>query len=249
MKRKGIYRRFILFAVIFIGLESTGMTYARWSDALQTKLSLSTGSMETAFSEKTSCYMSLVDEDGNTIFERRELDAVLKNQGKEISVTADLPIFSEEFLARQDSLVKLEFPIQAGVDGTIETVEALRVDFSQETQEETFAQVDRISLVRENSGEVYPISRDEVAPFDKGLGFYVFRETAGMDGDVTAIIYLKLQEESRSRLAELPSRLFLDRSEEVSDFFQGSLMVSYDFSLPIYVEQGHENSIFLEEVE
>ncbi len=246
-KKKGIYRRFFIFAIILASLKGTGMTYAKWSEGLQANLSLTTGIMDVRYAREMPCYMSLVDEKGKELLGRQEVSAAILNEGKEMNMTAMLPIYTEEFLYRSDSLIKLEIPITTGKNGTIETVEMTEADFSEEAREELLAEVDRISLIREDTGEAYPISRDEVAPFDEPLAFYVFRETTGENGNVTSVIYLKMQEESRNHLSETPLEIRLDREEEESASFGASLMVSYYFSLPIYTEQGHEDTVFLEE--
>lgn len=251
IKKKGNRsRRFLLFVLILVSLAGTGVTYTRWSDGLQINLSLSTGIMDIRYSQDLPCYVYLVDRAGNELTEKQEAEAVILDDGKAADIRTALPFSTEEFLEYPDSLIKLEFPIEIGEEGTINGVELLKADFLQEPSEELIMEPVCIALIKEDGQEEYEISEEAVGAFNDPLVFYVFRETTEQNGSVTGVIYLQMAEESRTRVSAFPSEIEISEPG-LEDFshFDGHLMITYGFSVPIYIEQGHQDATRLQETD
>ncbi len=247
MIKKKWSRGTLLFTVIFVSLAATGITYARWSGGLNVGLGFSTGAMDLRYSYDFPCCVGLVDEEGNELVKKQEADAVILDQGKTMELTAVLPFQTAEFLKNPDSLIKLEFPIEAGADGTVNRVELSKPDFRQEPPETLVMKPVGMALLGEDGQEEYGIPNEAAKSFGDPLEFGVFRETSEQNGTATGVIYLRMKEESRAVVASFPSKIEIEEPGADNSDFSGQLMITYSFSVPIYVEQGHDDVAILEE--
>lgn len=241
-KREIDCRRIFLFGILWISLAGTGVTYAGWSDGLKIGGDFTTGVMDAGYSPDASCRISLVNGEGKEEEDVQEAEAVLREDGKAVDITAPIPLYSEAFLEHPDSLIKIEFPIKAGASGTINSAELWEADFQGEPSEELSLEPSRIVLIPEGSTQEYELSGDEAPAFGSALEFDVFRAIREREGNAVGVIYLRMKEESRSMLAELPSELELKTEEAGLDSSEAELVITYQFQVPVYIEQGHKDT-------
>lgn len=248
-KRRTVRRYFFLSAVLAAGLSGMGVTYAKWSDRLTVRGDFGTGIMDVVYSEEMPCMISLTDGDGAELGEKQEAKTRILENGKTMEITAPFPLNAEEFSENPDWMVKLEYPIKAGDGGTVNQAELSEADFGQEPEEELVLKPVRTALMASEDTEEYPLPENKAVNLDEELVFHVFRETREEGGTVLAVLYLKMSEESRELLSEFPTEVELEEEESELLPTQARLVVTYECSVPVYVEQGHENAAWLEQDE
>lgn len=241
--------RFFLLGTLWAGLAGMGATYAGWSDRIKIGGDFTTGVMDIKYSPDAPCRVSLVNGDGTEEEGMQEAEAVLRADGKAVDVTVPFPFHTEEFLEHPDRLIRLEFPIEAGASGTIDCAELSEADFLEEPAEELSLEPSHMVLIPEGGGKEYELSGDETSAFGASLVFDVFRETGERDGTAVGVIYLRLKEESRNFLAELPQELELEAGEADFASSDGQLVITYQCRVPVCIEQGHTDAASLQQEE
>lgn len=248
-KRGNIRLLFFFSAVLAVCLSGMGATYAKWSDRLTMRGDFRTGIMDVVYSEEMPCMIGLTDGDGAELGEKQEAETQILDNGKTMDITAPFPLSAEEFSENPDCMIKLEYPIKAGDGGTVNRAELSEADFGQEPEEELVLKPVRIALMAQEDTEEYPLPENEVPNLDEELVFHVFRETREEGGMVLAVLYLKMSEESRELLSDFPTELELEEEESELLPTQARLVVTYECSVQVWVEQGHENAAWLKQDE
>lgn len=264
MKRERGCRRAVLCAVLFLGLTFAGVTYAGWSHRLTVTGNAGTGILDVVYSGESACLVSVVDGEGEETREAEAGIAAVSDGGKNVEVTFPLPVAAMTLLEEPDRMIKLVCPVKVGEESTVNAVEQEAVDFTLEPAGEVSLEPVQIFLTSEDAEDAYEIPADEASGFDIPLKFDVFRGTEEQNGVFYGAIYLRLKDETRNRMGEMPEELFFeaeDVPEELLDALEelagdesdgdGSysldlqITVAYRCTLPLYIGQGYDDSLSL----
>ena len=241
-----VLRRIFIFLVLISILGVTGVTYSSWNSNLWAGAKMTSGAMDVMFNTKTDGkYAVYITEkngsNGNLIgAEFFSTDKVL-----EISFTEGLPINA----LIEGKLLKLEFPLDYSEHSTVNKLNLTKLDLTK-TGEIIEMQADSALLVYD--GNEYSIGEDEAA-FREPLQFEVYKTVSEEDdNDTIGCIYLKLQEDSKNRIAELPLKITLDKEEIDEDIDSeipensvlssvgNGILVTYSCEIPFEVFQNGE---------
>ena len=245
MKKKRKDRlRYLLMAVIFISLAAMGVTYASWSDGLGANWTLGTGVMDFRYAKDEACWISLVGEDGRALSEAQKAKVGFSADGKEMNVTAAFP-FDLGMLTASDALIKIESPVEVGPRGTVNAVELLPADFDGEPMGQLAMRPVGMVLPGGDGAEGLSVFQEIRKSLGSPLTFDWFGATAESDGKALGVVYLRMTESSKEILSGIPREVILEEGDAL-DFFEEKLVLTYEFIVPMYIEQGNEEVLLLE---
>lgn len=274
-KRKIRFGPLLLCGALFMVMLWLGTTYASWTDRLSVTENLTTGSMDIVFSDSDSraCRAVMVFADDTEIAELDGVTAEVSKSGKRAELTAAFPFPMSDLLVedQEDWYIRIEFPLTKGDLGTIDHVEAYEADLSQEAQETVTMVASSVSLETEGMEQGIKLSSREAGKFGKSLTFHVWSGLED-DGGLTGVVYLQPDQESWDTIlqfpeelkfseGELPEELAEELQDEISEddtddesggrsaSFDASVTVNYKCTIPFFIEQGHGETITLEEAE
>lgn len=248
-KKSAKLRGLLLAGLLVTGFAAVGVTYARWAERVQIKSGLRTGAMEVVFAQERPFGLSLVDAPGRTLGRTDGLEVTFPDE-KTAVISARGSLAASELM--EAGYLKLEYPLEKGVSGSVDGIELLRADFEKTSEERVELRPSRAELVLD--GQVYSLPGEDLAAFEQPLYFSVYRQVEEADGAALAAVYLALTEESRERLGALETELELDGEALSSDLLAAAgadvqdggtvsvpveIRVEYVCSIPLHVEQGH----------
>lgn len=240
----------ILMIILSIALGTMGVGYAAWSRHLQVSTSLSSGSLHIVFDENRPYSAEIIHTNGTYVSssEKPEIHCILDGEKKLATLSFDGALLLDDLMDSNSFLV-FQYPLALGEQDTIQSVTPYMADLdlsSNEILQSTPS--DPKLLIGEDEYPLPESLRDPYAP----LKWDIYRQIEVEDEQIIGTVFLRLSNASKEDLL-VPDELILEADElpeEIIDqvtpikggsggLLEAELAVTYSFSIPLYIEQGH----------
>lgn len=239
-----------IFIILSITLGAIGVSYAAWSRHLLLNTSLSSGSLDIVFDESRPYYAEIIHANGTSINsgDQQAIPCTLDKEKKLATLSFDSTLLLNDLMDSNRFLI-FQYPLALGERSTVQSVTPYMADLDL-TSDEILQSIpsNPILLIGEDEYPLPENLQDAYAP----LTWEIYRQMEMEDEQITGTVFLKLSNESKEDLLE-PGELILDADElpeEIIDLItphedgssgllEAEIAVTYSFSIPLYIEQGH----------
>ena len=250
MKRsKRMIKKLLVFMVMAVAMVSVGVSYAAWNSDLNITANLTTGIMDILFKNDPLARVytaSITDCKGDKILQELEVKCELERQGK-LAKVVFLDALPLEKL-QQGKLIRLDLPLQAGEDSTLNLIQNVELDRSKPGEKISLG-VERAILAIDGKAFGGGLVPNE---FKIPLEFEIYRTANQEEQDMVMQVYMKMV--TKPCESTLPRSLIIredlsghELQDEISTKFasdaQNGIIVVYSVEIPLYIGQVHSGEM------
>lgn len=242
-KKKGSFKKLFIFFALFLSFSLIGSTYATWNANLSVKANVTTGAMKINMPPLNEDYVASLTEVDGKIIGKLNASFSLLEQGKkaEIKFTQGLPI--KELL--KGRMIKIEFPLVSSNTNTITAFKSGIMNNKANTPTLEM-KVDK-TLINYNNILYEPDG--QLIDFAIPLKFNPSQKLILKDGKMKGEVYLRLSQESITKLQKLPNEVVIDQKDyanfkeiepkegQLEPLGYDGIIVTYICDVPFLVDQ------------